>query len=196
MESFDRDYFTSWSSTYFHRRVIHLTALQALRLGAWSAVMAVHHKGRATTSEEPARPPIGGSLFVATGGRRRRLTMSRHRRRDVSYPVAAKRRSYVLPSYESKYSARAAWRGLSIGKGAQRRHGGKEPGHRSRQNGPSGASRRSPDVHRASRRSYPRDRFAAIKSLPAGRIVLWEESYTRGLSHAGVQTCVRWRRDA
>ena len=40
--------------------------------------------------------------------------------------------------------------------------------------GPSGASRRSPDAqHRASRRSYPRDRFAAIKSLPAGRIVLW-----------------------
>ncbi len=42
-----------------------------------------------------------------------------------------------------------------------------------RQNGPSDASRRSPDAtHRASRRSYPRDRFAAIKSLPSGRIVL------------------------
>ncbi len=27
--------------------------------------------------------------------------------------------------------------------------------------------------HRASRRSYPRDRFGAIESLPAGRIVLW-----------------------
>ena len=83
------------------------------------------------------------------------------------------RPSDVSPSYESKYSARAAWRCLRIGKGAQRRHGAKEPGHRSRQNGPSGASRRSPDEpHRASRRSYPRDRFAAIKSLPSGRIML------------------------
>ena len=27
------------ASTYFHRRMSHLTALQALRLGAWSAVM-------------------------------------------------------------------------------------------------------------------------------------------------------------
>ncbi len=139
------------SSTYFHRRVTHLTALRVLRLGAWSAVMPVHHKGRATTSEEPARPPAG-SLFAATGGRRRRLTMSRHRRRAASYPAAAKRRSYVLPSYESKYSARAAWRCLRIGKGAQRRHGAKEPGHRSRQNGFSDASRRLPDVpHRAAR---------------------------------------------
>ncbi len=33
----------------------------------------------------------------------RRLTMSRHRRRDASYPEAAKRRSYVSPFYESKY---------------------------------------------------------------------------------------------
>ncbi len=130
MESFDRDYFASWSSTYFHRRVIHLTALQALRLGAWSAVRWAHHTGRATTPEGPARPPAG-SLFAATGGRRRRLTMSRHRQRDASYPVAAKRRSYVLPSYESKYSARAAWRCLRIGNGAQRRHGAKEPGRRS-----------------------------------------------------------------
>ncbi len=129
MESFDRDDFASWSSTYFHRRVIHLTALQALRLGAWSAVMWTHHKGRATTSEGPARPPEG-SLFAATGGRHRRLTMSPHRRRDASYPEAVKRRSYVSPSYESKYSARAAWRCLSIGKGAQRRHGAKEPGLR------------------------------------------------------------------
>ncbi len=106
------------SSTNFHRRMTHLTALQVLRLGAWSAVMLAHHKGRATTSEEPARPP-GGSLFAATGGRRRRLTMSRHRRRAASTPEAAKRRSYVPPSYESEYSARAAWRCLSIGKGAQ-----------------------------------------------------------------------------
>ncbi len=96
-------------STYFHRRVRHLTALQVVRLGAWSAVMLAHHKGRATMSEKPARPPAG-SLFAATGGRHRRLTMSRHRRRAASYPEAAKRRSYVLPSYESKYSARAAWR--------------------------------------------------------------------------------------
>ncbi len=64
------------SSTYFHRRVTHLTALQALRLGTWSAVMLAHHKGRATTSEEPARPPEG-SHIVATGGRHRRLTMPR-----------------------------------------------------------------------------------------------------------------------
>ena len=55
------------ASTYFHRRVPHLTALRVLRLGAWSAVMPVHHKGRATTSEEPARPPEG-SHFAATGG--------------------------------------------------------------------------------------------------------------------------------
>ncbi len=79
-----------------------MTALQALRLGAWSAVMWVHHKDRATTSEEPERPPAG-SFFAATGGRQRRLTMSRPRRRAASYPVAAKRLSYVLPSYESKY---------------------------------------------------------------------------------------------
>ncbi len=78
--------------------------------------MLVHHKDRATTSEEPARPP-GGSLFAATGGRRRRLTMSGHRRRDASYPEAAKRRSYVSPSYESEYSARAAWRCRASAKG-------------------------------------------------------------------------------
>ncbi len=90
------------ASTYLHRRMAHLTALQVLRLGAWSAVMLVHHKGRATTSEEPARPPEG-SLFAAAGGRQRRLTMSRHRRPDASYPAAAKRRSYVPSSYESKY---------------------------------------------------------------------------------------------
>ena len=90
------------SSTYFHRRVTHLTALRVFRLGAWSAVMLAHLTGRATTSEEPARPPAG-SLFAATGERRRRLTMSRHRRRDASYPEAAKRRSYVSPFYESKY---------------------------------------------------------------------------------------------
>ncbi len=89
------------------RKTTLRAALQALRLGAWSAVMWAHHKGRATTSEEPERPPEG-SLFAATGGRRRRLTMSRHRRRDASYPVAVKRRSYVLPSYESKYLARNA----------------------------------------------------------------------------------------
>ncbi len=40
--------FPSTVSTYFHRRVTHLTALRVLRLGAWSAVMPVHHKGRAT----------------------------------------------------------------------------------------------------------------------------------------------------
>ncbi len=79
-----------------------MTALRVLRLGAWSAVMLAHHKGCATTSEGPARPPEG-SLFAATGGRHRRLTMSRHRRRDASYPEAAKRRSYVSPFYESKY---------------------------------------------------------------------------------------------
>ncbi len=77
------------SSTYFHRRVTHLTALRVFRLGAWSAVMLVHHKGRATMSEGPARP-TEGSLFAATGGRRRRLTMSRHRQRAASYPETAK----------------------------------------------------------------------------------------------------------
>ena len=76
-------------STYFHRRMAHLTALRVFRLGAWSAVMLAHHKDRATTSEGPARPPEG-SFFAATGGRHRHLTMSRHRRRDASYPVAAK----------------------------------------------------------------------------------------------------------
>ncbi len=40
------------------------------------------------------------------------------------------RPSDVSPSYESKYSARSAWRCLRIGKGAQRRHGAKEPGLR------------------------------------------------------------------
>ncbi len=37
----------------------------------------------------------------------RRLTMSGHRRRAASYPVAAKRRSYVSPFCESKYWGRA-----------------------------------------------------------------------------------------
>ena len=105
------------ASTYFHRRVTHPTALRAFQ--ARSAVRrdAVHHKGRAMSSEKPARPPAG-SLFAATGGRHRRLTMSRHsprrslrrsqgRRRDASTPEAAKRRSYVAPVYESKSSAPA-----------------------------------------------------------------------------------------
>ena len=52
-------------------------------------MMGAHHKGRATTSEGSARPPEG-SLFAATGERRRRLTMSRERRRDASTPEAAK----------------------------------------------------------------------------------------------------------
>ncbi len=85
------------ASTYFHRRVTHLTALRVLRLGAWSAVMLAHHKGRATTSEGPARPPEG-SLFAAPGGRRRRLTMSGHRRRAASYPEAAKNDHMYHPS--------------------------------------------------------------------------------------------------
>ncbi len=37
----------------------------------------------------------------------RRLTMSGHRRRAASTPVAAKRRSYVSPFCESKYWGRA-----------------------------------------------------------------------------------------
>ncbi len=91
-------------STYFHRRVTHLTALRVFRLGAWSAVMPVHHKGRATTSEEPARPPAG-SFFAATGGRRRRLTMSRHRRRAASYPAAAKNDHMYHPSMKVRTRA-------------------------------------------------------------------------------------------
>ena len=70
-------------STYFHRRMAHLTALRVFRLGAWSAVMLAHHKDRATTSEGPARPPEG-SLFAAAGGRMRRLTMSRERLGEAS----------------------------------------------------------------------------------------------------------------
>ena len=49
----------------------------------WRAVMPGHHKRRATTTEGPARPP-GGSLFPTSGGRHRRLTMPRHRRRAPS----------------------------------------------------------------------------------------------------------------
>ncbi len=52
-------------------------------------MMLAHHKGRATRAQGPARPPEG-SLLAATGGRHRRLTMSRQRRRDASYPEAAK----------------------------------------------------------------------------------------------------------
>ena len=33
MDAFDRDYFASWSSTYFHRRVIHMIAFHGLRVG-------------------------------------------------------------------------------------------------------------------------------------------------------------------
>ncbi len=39
-------------------------------------MMLVHHKGRATTPEGRARPPAG-SLFAPSGGRQRRLTVSR-----------------------------------------------------------------------------------------------------------------------
>ncbi len=92
-------------STYFHRRVTHLTALRVLRLGAGSAVMGAHHKGRATRAQGSARPPEG-SLFAATGGRRRRLTMSRHRRRAASYPEAAKSDHMCHPSM--KVSTRPA----------------------------------------------------------------------------------------
>ena len=79
----------------------------------------------------------------------RRLTMSRERRRAASTPEAAKRRSYVLPSYESKYPARAAWRCLRIANAAQRRQGAKEPGRR--------RGKSAPRVRRAAR---PRRRIA------------------------------------
>ncbi len=161
MESFDRDYFAPWSSTYFHRRVIHLTALQALRLGAWSAVMWVHHQGRATTSEEPARPPEG-SFFAATGGRRRRLTMSRHRRRAASYPEAAKRRSYVAPSYESKYSARAAWRCRASAKGRNDATAQKNPAIGRGKSAPRRRCDTCPMLkHRAPRRAWPNEPICA-----------------------------------
>ncbi len=67
-------------------------------------MMLAHHKGRATTSEGPARPPAG-SHIVATGGRRRRLTMSRHHRRDASYPVAALCDQMYHPSMKVSTSA-------------------------------------------------------------------------------------------
>ncbi len=112
-------------STYFHRRVTHPTALRALRLGAWSAVMGAHHKGRATTSEGPARPPEG-SLFTATGGRHRRLTMSRHsprrslrrsqgRRRAASYPEAAKNDHMYHPPMKVSTSTAGAARRRAAG---------------------------------------------------------------------------------
>ena len=54
-------------------------------MGARSAVMWVHHKGRATTSEGRRGAPFG-SLLWAFGGRRERLTVGRHRLRVHSYP--------------------------------------------------------------------------------------------------------------
>lgn len=43
-----------------------MTAWHVSRLGAWSAVMLPHQKGRATTFEGHAMPP-SGSLFVNSG---------------------------------------------------------------------------------------------------------------------------------
>ncbi len=90
-------------STHFHRRMAHL------RPCGFSQVhrdARAHHKDRARRAQGRARPPRG-SLFAANGGRRRRLTMSPHRQRDASTPEAAKRRSSVAPSYESKYGTTA-----------------------------------------------------------------------------------------
>ena len=109
------------TSTYFQKRVTHLTALQVLRLGQWSAVMPVHHKVRATTSEEPARPP-GGSLFTATGGRRRRLTTRPPQQRPA------------LPAFRSCTCLREADASLRRRQAADRRCrcGGWMSGHRRR----------------------------------------------------------------
>ncbi len=147
--------------------------------------MSGHRQAAPTPSGGREKRPSGRPCGPF-GRRRAALVMRPASRRTTLLAEKPARPSDVAPSYESKYSARAAWRCLSIGKGAQRRHGVKEPGHRSRQNGPSGASRRSPDApHRASRRSYPRDRFAAIKLLPAGRIVLWAARLPHVRSVAG-----------
>ena len=51
-----------------------MTVLQPLRLGACSAVVPAHHKGRATLPEGPERPPAG-SRAAPAGGRRRRLPL-------------------------------------------------------------------------------------------------------------------------
>ncbi len=49
------------------------------------------------------RYAIMGGAMTWVSERHLVLTMSRHRRPAASYPEAAKRRSYVAPSYESKY---------------------------------------------------------------------------------------------
>ena len=80
-------------SVLSHEYIAYRTALRVSRLGARAAVMLGHHprdlRGRATTTEGVARPP-GGSLFPTSGGRHRRLTMPRHRRRGASYPADGK----------------------------------------------------------------------------------------------------------
>ncbi len=65
----------SGASVLDHNFVVHRTALQVSGLGARPAVMRAHHKGRATTTEGPARPPAA-SPFPTSGGRQGRLTMS------------------------------------------------------------------------------------------------------------------------
>ena len=92
------------ASTYFHRRVTHLTALRVLRLGAWSAVMEAHHKGRATTSVRARK----AARRVAFRGHRRASTplddvQTSSARRLL--PGGREKRSYVSSSYESKYWA-------------------------------------------------------------------------------------------
>ncbi|MEE8123456.1 MAG: hypothetical protein V3T93_05075 [Alphaproteobacteria bacterium] len=62
---------------------------------------------------------------------------------------------------------------LETGKDTQRRHGANSSRPAVGRIGSLGSLRRSPDaLHRASRRACPENRFAAIKLIPTGRIVL------------------------
>ncbi len=82
MGSFDRDYFASWSSTYFHRRVTHLTALRVFRLGAWSAVMLDASQG---PRDESVRARKAARRVAFRGHRRASATLD-----DPSSAAAAR----------------------------------------------------------------------------------------------------------
>ncbi len=91
-------------STYFQRRVTHLTALRAFQ-----ARSVVRRDGGPSQGprDESVRARKAVRRVVFRGRRRASAPLDdvQHLRRDASYPEAAKRQSYVPPSYENKYLA-------------------------------------------------------------------------------------------
>ncbi len=109
MESFDRDYFTPWSSTYLHRGVIHLAALRALR----------------------ARSVVRRDVGASQGPREVSVRARKAARRVVFR--GHRRASPPLDDVETLASAKPP---AEPGSPAQRRDGAKEPGRRSGKTAP------------------------------------------------------------